>query len=132
MSIVRELAGYSLGQADLLRRVMGKKKVEEMAKQRSVYTLSAMKYWREHYIQVGKKQNFDFCLDVNLSDLKEELSILEIASFLNEDGFLCDMDSVVSILTQLLSLNENNIAQLKKRLGDYDYKTILFKKTLSR
>lgn len=127
MSIVRELAGYSLGQADLLRRAMGKKKVEEMAKQRSVYTLSAMKYWREHYIQVGKKQNFDFCLDVNLSDLKEELSILEIASFLNEDGFLCDMDSVVSILTQLLSLNENNIAQLKKRLGDYDYKTILFK-----
>jgi DNA polymerase-3 subunit alpha len=31
------LAGYSLGQADLLRRAMGKKKPEEMAKQRIVF-----------------------------------------------------------------------------------------------
>ncbi len=31
------LAGYSLGQADLLRRAMGKKKPEEMAKQRTTF-----------------------------------------------------------------------------------------------
>ena len=31
------LAGYTLGGADLLRRAMGKKKPEEMAKQRSVF-----------------------------------------------------------------------------------------------
>ena len=31
------LAGYSLGQADLLRRAMGKKKPEEMAKQRKIF-----------------------------------------------------------------------------------------------
>jgi DNA polymerase-3 subunit alpha len=31
------LAGYTLGQADMLRRAMGKKKPEEMAKQRSVF-----------------------------------------------------------------------------------------------
>ncbi len=31
------LAGFSLGQADLLRRAMGKKKAEEMAKQRDVF-----------------------------------------------------------------------------------------------
>src|SRR5579871_2479459 len=34
MQISNRLAGYSLGEADLLRRAMGKKKVEEMAKQR--------------------------------------------------------------------------------------------------
>jgi len=34
MQISSRLAGYSLGEADLLRRAMGKKKVEEMAKQR--------------------------------------------------------------------------------------------------
>ncbi|MDN3557610.1 DNA polymerase III subunit alpha [Halomonas maura] len=34
MQIAQVLAGYSLGQADLLRRAMGKKKPEEMAKQR--------------------------------------------------------------------------------------------------
>jgi DNA polymerase-3 subunit alpha len=37
MQIARELAGYTLGAADLLRRAMGKKKPEEMAKQRSVF-----------------------------------------------------------------------------------------------
>ena len=35
MQISNRLAGYSLGEADLLRRAMGKKKVEEMAKQRA-------------------------------------------------------------------------------------------------
>ena len=34
MQISNVLAGYSLGEADLLRRAMGKKKLEEMAKQR--------------------------------------------------------------------------------------------------
>ena len=37
MQIAQELAGYSLGGADLLRRAMGKKKPEEMAKQREVF-----------------------------------------------------------------------------------------------
>jgi len=34
LQIANKLAGYSLGEADLLRRAMGKKKPEEMAKQR--------------------------------------------------------------------------------------------------
>jgi len=34
MQIVRDLAGYSLGRADLVRRAMGKKKLEVMAKER--------------------------------------------------------------------------------------------------
>jgi DNA polymerase-3 subunit alpha len=37
MQIAQVLAGYTLGGADLLRRAMGKKKAEEMAKQRSVF-----------------------------------------------------------------------------------------------
>ena len=37
MQIAQVLASYSLGGADLLRRAMGKKKPEEMAKQRSVF-----------------------------------------------------------------------------------------------
>jgi DNA polymerase III subunit alpha len=37
MQIAQTLAGYSLGGADLLRRAMGKKKPEEMAKQRSIF-----------------------------------------------------------------------------------------------
>lgn len=37
MQIARDMANYSLGQADMLRRAMGKKKPEEMAKQRKIF-----------------------------------------------------------------------------------------------
>lgn len=37
MQIAQELAGYTLGGADMLRRAMGKKKPEEMAKQRAIF-----------------------------------------------------------------------------------------------
>lgn len=37
MQIAQVLAGYTLGGADLLRRAMGKKKPEEMAKQREIF-----------------------------------------------------------------------------------------------
>jgi DNA polymerase-3 subunit alpha len=42
MQIAQVLAGYSLGGADLLRRAMGKKKPEEMAKQREVFMQGAV------------------------------------------------------------------------------------------
>ncbi|MFZ5652973.1 MAG: DNA polymerase III subunit alpha [Pseudomonadota bacterium] len=41
MQIAQVLAGYSLGEADLLRRAMGKKKAEEMAEQRAVFVAGA-------------------------------------------------------------------------------------------
>ncbi len=42
MQIAQVLAGYTLGGADLLRRAMGKKKPEEMAKQRSIFVGGAV------------------------------------------------------------------------------------------
>ena len=41
MQIAQVLAGYTLGGADLLRRAMGKKKPEEMAKQREIFVAGA-------------------------------------------------------------------------------------------
>jgi DNA polymerase III subunit alpha len=41
MQIAQVLAGYTLGGADLLRRAMGKKKPEEMAKQRAIFQKGA-------------------------------------------------------------------------------------------
>ena len=41
MRIAQDLAGYSLGQADLLRRAMGKKKVSEMQKHRGIFVKGA-------------------------------------------------------------------------------------------
>ncbi len=43
MQIAQVLSGYTLGGADMLRRAMGKKKPEEMAKQRSVFAEGAEK-----------------------------------------------------------------------------------------
>jgi DNA polymerase-3 subunit alpha len=42
MQIANRLAGYSLGEADLLRRAMGKKKIEEMAQQRERFVQGAV------------------------------------------------------------------------------------------
>ncbi len=42
MQIARELAHYTLGGADMLRRAMGKKKAEEMAKERAKFTTGAV------------------------------------------------------------------------------------------
>lgn len=43
MQIAQAVAGYSLGEADLLRRAMGKKKVAEMEKQRAIFIAGAKK-----------------------------------------------------------------------------------------
>ncbi|MFA6990375.1 MAG: DNA polymerase III subunit alpha, partial [Candidatus Gastranaerophilaceae bacterium] len=43
MQIAQVLSGYTLGQADILRRAMGKKKTEEMDKQRSIFISGAKK-----------------------------------------------------------------------------------------
>ncbi|NKB76020.1 MAG: DNA polymerase III subunit alpha [Gammaproteobacteria bacterium] len=42
MQIAQVLAGYTLGGADLLRRAMGKKKAEEMEKQRALFTTGSV------------------------------------------------------------------------------------------
>ncbi len=47
MQIAQELSGYSLGSADLLRRAMGKKKPEEMARQRDGFVKGAVDKWQD-------------------------------------------------------------------------------------
>tara|TARA_Y100001968_G_scaffold255698_1_gene241903 strand:+ start:1932 stop:5453 length:3522 start_codon:yes stop_codon:yes gene_type:complete len=44
MKIAQDLAGYSLGQADLLRRAMGKKKVSEMQRHRDIFVNGAVNH----------------------------------------------------------------------------------------
>ena len=41
MRVAQVVGGYSLGGADLLRRAMGKKNVEEMKRQRAVFIKGA-------------------------------------------------------------------------------------------
>ena len=62
MQIGQVLAGYSLGGADVLRRAMGKKKPEEMAKQRQVFVDGCL------------KNNIDEQLSRNIFDLVEKFA----------------------------------------------------------
>jgi DNA polymerase-3 subunit alpha len=56
MQVANRLAGYSLGDADLLRRAMGKKKAEEMAKQRDRFVRGALE---RNYPQKKIEKIFD-------------------------------------------------------------------------
>lgn len=62
MQCAQVIAGYSLGEADLLRRAMGKKKPEEMAIQRSIF------------IKGAAKNNVDESTAVRLFNLIEKFS----------------------------------------------------------
>ncbi|MBT4328779.1 MAG: DNA polymerase III subunit alpha [Gammaproteobacteria bacterium] len=62
MQIAQVLAGYSLGGADMLRRAMGKKKPEEMAKQRSIFEEGA------------KNNDVDPTLAMKIFDLVEKFA----------------------------------------------------------
>lgn len=62
MQIAQVLAGYTLGGADMLRRAMGKKKPEEMAKQRAIFEEGA------------KKQGVDPELAIRIFDLVEKFA----------------------------------------------------------
>jgi len=62
MQIAQVMAGYTLGEADMLRRAMGKKKPEEMAKQRG------------GFIEGCKTNNIDPDLAGNIFDLVEKFA----------------------------------------------------------
>ena len=62
MQIAQSLAGYSLGAADMLRRAMGKKKPEEMAKQRDIF------------LQGAKENKVDEAVATEIFDLMEKFA----------------------------------------------------------
>jgi len=62
MQIAQEMGGYTLGGADLLRRAMGKKNADEMAKQRELFTEGAI------------NKGFEKELASNIFDLMEKFA----------------------------------------------------------
>jgi len=57
MQAAQVLAGFTLGSADLLRRAMGKKKVEEMVKQRAIFVKGCKE--KNHIPEAKANQIFD-------------------------------------------------------------------------
>ncbi|ADI65572.1 trans-splicing intein-formed DNA polymerase III subunit alpha N-terminal partner DnaE-N [Trichormus azollae] len=97
MKIAQDMAGYSLGQADLLRRAMGKKKVSEMQKQEEKFIDGAMKNGVKK--QVAEKLFADmlkfaeYCLSYKTEVLTVEYGLIPIGEIV-EKRIECSLFSV--------------------------------------
>ncbi|BAY32087.1 DNA polymerase III alpha subunit [Nostoc carneum NIES-2107] len=88
MKIAQDMAGYSLGQADLLRRAMGKKKVSEMQKQQEKFIDGATKNGVKK--QVAEKLFDDmlkfaeYCLSYDTEVLTVEYGLIPIGEIVEK------------------------------------------------
>ncbi len=143
MQIAQVLAGYSLGGADLLRRAMGKKKFEEMAKQRISFTEGAVARGVEEktatYIfdlmekfagyGFNKSHSAAYALvSYQTAWLKTHYPAQFMAAVLSAD--MDNTDKVVTLIDECLTMelvvNPPNVNECQFPFAAHDDKTIIY------
>ncbi|MBD2691122.1 DNA polymerase III subunit alpha [Anabaena catenula] len=106
MKIAQDMAGYSLGQADLLRRAMGKKKVSEMQKQQEKFidgsTKNGVKKQVAEQLFADMLKFAEYCLSYDTEVLTVEYGLMTIGEIVEKriDCSVFSVDKNGNIYTQ--------------------------------
>ena len=111
MKIAQEVAGYTLGGADLLRRAMGKKKPEEMEKQKKIFISGAL-----NVNQLEREKELNDTLGVNLELDLRGFDFLD--DYIDDKGHFSDSDKLDKFIKDFIGLSDQEVDYLGYQINN--------------
>lgn len=126
MEIARVMADYTLGQADILRKAMGKKDMEIMRKQRAMFLEGCMNSFRQETLKnTGERMkaphnpNEKIAVDLSFENIPD----CHIKTLLESSGFkFSNIDQVVHVLKHYGDISDDELTLFKLEVDGMDDK----------